>query len=90
METSDYSSDREQTEGASSRAEIQRSLGRIEGQLTSINSSFIQHMQDDAANFKEINLNIAIMQKKIWTYGGFIIAAGFIITHADRLLTFIK
>lgn len=73
-----------------SRAEIQRSLGRIEGQLNAIGTSFVQHMQDDASNFKEIKLTIGIMQKKMWTYGGMVIAFGFLLTHADKLIAFVK
>lgn len=87
---SDYSSDREQAEGASSRAEIQRSLGRIEGQLQSLNAAFMQHMQDDAANFKELKLTQGITQKKLYTFSGMLIAVVFILTHTDKLLTLIK
>ncbi len=74
----------------STRAEIQRSLGRIEGQLQSIGNTFTQHIQDDAANFKEIKLGLSVMQKKIYTYSGFIIAIGFALTHSKELLAFIK
>lgn len=70
--------------------EIQRTLGRIEGQLQSIGQTFTQHIQDDAANFKEIKLGLSVMQKKIYTYSGFIIAIGFLLTHSKELLAFIK
>lgn len=76
--------------GEQSRAEIQRTLGRIEGQLQSIGQTFTQHIQDDASNFKEIKLNLSVMQKKIYTYSGFIIALGFALTHSKELLAFIK
>ena len=71
-------------------SEIQRSLGRIEGQLQSINTSFTQHMSDDASNFKEIKLGLSVMQKKIYTWSGIIIAVGFFLTHSDKLLAFFK
>lgn len=93
MRSSDYSSDREQSEqneGASSRADIQRSLGRIEGQLQAINSSFMQHMQDDAANFKEIKLGMNIMYSKLYTYGGVFLGVGLLLTYSDKLLAFLK
>lgn len=73
-----------------SRYEIQRSLGRIEGQLVSLNSSFMQHMQDDAANFKEIKLNQGIINKKQYTFSGILIALMFMITHSDKILAYIK
>jgi len=76
--------------GEQSRAEIQRTLGRIEGQLNSISTTFVQHMQDDAANFKEIKLGLSIMQKKIYTWSGIIIAVGFFLTHSDKLLAVFK
>lgn len=69
---------------------IQRSLGRIEGQLSAISSSFIQHMQDDASNFKEVKLNINTLQKKLWTFGGIFLCLGFLLTHSDKLFAFIK
>lgn len=71
-------------------AQIERSLGRIEGQLQSINVSFMQHMQDDAANFKELKLNQGVTQKKLYTFSGMMIAVMFMITHADKFLLFVK
>lgn len=73
-----------------SSTEIQRSLGRIEGQLQSIGTTFTQHIQDDASNFKEIKMGLSVMQKKIYTYSGFIIALGFALTHSKELLALIK
>jgi hypothetical protein len=75
---------------SSAQFEIQRSLGRIEGHLQSLGNTFTQHIQDDAANFKEIKLNLSNMQRKIYTYSGFIIAIGFAITHSKELLAFVK
>lgn len=72
------------------RADIQRSLGRIEGKLDSVCSSFLQHMQDDASNFKEIKLNISIMQKKLATWAGGLIILGFLVSNAHTLAAFVK
>lgn len=71
---------------STSRSEIQRSLGRIEGQLQSINSSFMQHMQDDAANFKELKLTTGVTQKKLYTFSGMLIAVMFLITHSEKFV----
>lgn len=77
-------------QGEVSRQEIQRTLGRIEGQLQSINTSFVQHMSDDAANFKEIKLGFSVMERKVYTWSGFIIALGFALTHSDKLVALVK
>ena len=80
----------QEMEGATTRADIQRSLGRIEGQLMAINTSFVQHMQDDAANFKELKLSQGVTQKKLYTFSGAIIASMFILTHFDKILLLAK
>jgi hypothetical protein len=67
-------------------AQIERSLGRIEGQLQSLNIAFMQHMQDDAANFKELKLNQGITQRKLYIFSGMLIAVMFMIGHADKLI----
>lgn len=90
QQSSDHSVNRDQSEGAASRYEIQRSLGRIEGQLQAINTAFIQHMQDDASNFKELKLSQGITQKKLYTFSGMLIAIAFVLTHTDKILSFIK
>lgn len=55
-------------------AELYRSLGRIEGKLDALASSFVTHIADDAAQFKELKLGQSIQNKKIWSFTGGVVA----------------
>lgn len=47
-------------------AEIQRSLGRIEGKLDVISSNLVEHTRDDHFNFEQMKSQISSMQKIIY------------------------
>lgn len=50
--------------------ELQRSLGRIEGQLAELNKAILAHFQDDERNFHAVRQDVSGLQKKFWFASG--------------------
>lgn len=67
--------------------ELYRSLGRIEGKLDSLATSFGSHLQDDAASFKEVKMRMSSMEYKLVAFIGGLGVIGFllpiVINHWD-------
>jgi len=68
---------------SSAKDEVQRSLGRIEGQLDGIAKMLKQHFEDDRRNFEavdkrmgELGRSLGNVKKKIWFGSGFSAALG--------------
>lgn len=80
---------------------IERSLGRIEGKLDAVGSSFSQHAKDDLVAFQEMRLNINQLSqevklnntnvlRKFATFNGALLLLVFIIVNSDKVLAFFK
>lgn len=73
-------------------AEIERSLGRIEGKLDVLVSAFAEHLKEDASNFKEVNLRLSTAEKKLIFFMGALGVIWFIapvvIQHLDKIKAF--
>lgn len=59
--------------------ELYRSLGRIEGKLDSLASSFVAHLQEDASSFKEVKLRISNLEYKLVACIGALGVLGFLL-----------
>lgn len=59
-----------------SDAEIQRSLGRIEGKLDSLANTLTEHTRDDHFNFEQLKAETAELKKIIYKSLGVIMFLG--------------
>lgn len=63
-------------EPLSPTVDVQRTLGRIEGLLTSINTSLTAHFTDDLKNFENLRDRIGKVEKKVNWFSGAWAAVG--------------
>jgi hypothetical protein len=66
--------------------EIQRSLGRIEGQLETLAEEIRQHFKDDKTNFAAVESDIKKLERKVYYASGFVGALVFLIQNFKAYL----
>lgn len=65
------------------RAEIQRSLGRLEGKVDLILEGIKEHEERDEARFENIEKRVALVERKIWYATGIGAALAFILSKLN-------